>query len=77
MKVVDRVICGSLAIGVWVVIVMHVVSSGPSLAQSVTADDIDGLRSYIERTVEDCQVSGKVGIDNSYSGHILYGEIRC
>ena len=53
MNTIDRLMIGSLTVGVWVLVAIQVTSSEPAYALSIYADDIDGLRYF----VEDCAPS--------------------
>ena len=58
MRTIDRLIIGMLAAGIWVLIAIQITSHTPAYALNIDASDIDGLRGYIESTVEDCYVYG-------------------
>ena len=77
-QVIDRIILGSLAAGIWAWVLVSLLSPSPLLALSISIDasDIDGLSSYIEDVVEDCTVSGEVYIYGMPYGDIT-GSISC
>ena len=58
MSLLDRIIFGSLALGIWVWIIISVLSPDSLHAFSIDASDVDGLKSFIERVIEDCTVDG-------------------
>jgi hypothetical protein len=58
MTLLDRIIAGSLALGIWIWILMSVLSPVSLHALSIDASDVDGLRKFIEKVVEDCTVDG-------------------
>jgi hypothetical protein len=58
MTLLDRIIAGSLALGIWIWILMSVLSPASLHALSIDASDVDGLRKFIEKVVEDCTVDG-------------------
>jgi hypothetical protein len=59
MTILDRIIAGSLALGIWVWIVMSVLSPVSLHALSVDASDVTRLRSFVKKVVEEhCTVYG-------------------
>jgi hypothetical protein len=59
MKILDRIIAGSLALGIWVWIFMSVLSPVSLHALSVDASDVTRLRSFVKKVVEEhCTVYG-------------------
>jgi hypothetical protein len=58
MKTLDRVILGSLSVGIWVLSVTFYTHPKDAFAMSVDASDVDGLRHYIRRIVNGCSVDG-------------------
>lgn len=58
MSFLDRIIIGSLALGIWVWILISALSPDSLHALSIDVSDVDGLRSFIESVVEDCTVDG-------------------
>ena len=80
MKAIDRTIIGTLAVGVWLLLVV-LSTNRVSYALSIDASDIDGLRSYVTNVVEDCSVEGEVYVyDVSGSegyGNITSGNLSC
>ena len=58
MRLLDRIIFGSLTLGIWVWIIISVLSPDSLHALSIDASDVDGLKSFIERVIEDCTVDG-------------------
>jgi len=59
MKILDRIIAGSLALGIWVWILMSVLSPVSLHALSVDASDVTRLRSFVKKVVEEhCTVYG-------------------
>jgi len=59
MTLLDRIIAGSLALGIWVWILMSVISPVSLHALSIDASDVKGLRSFVEKVVEEgCTVYG-------------------
>ena len=79
MKTIDRIILGSIAVGLWTSIFMFNTHPRDAYALSIDASDIDGLRYFITNVVENCKVRGEVYIydrDGGY-GEIEYARIRC
>ncbi len=74
MKLIDRILVCVLALGIWVWVFLSFFSASPLFALYVSADDVDGLTSYVEDVVEDCQVSGQVYVYD-VSGGEGYGNI--
>jgi len=59
MTLLDRIIAGSLALGIWVWILMSVLSPVSLHALSLDARDVTSLRSFVKKVVEDhCTVYG-------------------
>jgi hypothetical protein len=59
MTLLDRIIAGSLALGIWVWIFMSVLSPVSLHALSVDASDVTRLRSFVKKVVEEhCTVYG-------------------
>jgi hypothetical protein len=59
MNILDRIIAGSLALGIWVWIFMSVLSPVSLHALSVDASDVTRLRSFVKKVVEEhCTVYG-------------------
>jgi len=59
MTLLDRIIAGSLALGIWVWIVMSVLSPVSLHALSLDAGDATSLKSFVKKVVEDhCIVYG-------------------
>ena len=59
MTLVDRIIVGSLSLGIWVWILLSVLSPVLLHALSIDPIDVKGLRSFVEKVVEeDCTVYG-------------------
>jgi len=78
MKTIDRLILGALAVGVWALIAIQVTSHTPAYAAaSIDADEVYGLRSFVERVVEDCSVSGEVFIYSKEYGSLESVSISC
>jgi hypothetical protein len=77
MKTIDRFILVILAVGVWVIIILQLVTPIKTMAIDIDASDISGLEYFIEDVVEDCQVYGEVSIHDEYSGEIDGGYISC
>jgi len=76
MKTIDRSILGVLAVGIWALVAIQVTSNtrayASSIAASIDAYEVDGLRRFVERTVERCDVYGEVS-----GGEIDGGYIDC
>jgi hypothetical protein len=81
MRLTDGILIAVLAgcIMAWVAVTFF--STSPIYALSVDAGDVDGLRSYIENVLKDCQVNGEVYvydlIDSEGFGSISSARIRC
>ena len=84
MKMVDRVIYGALALGLWGVFFQHAFDSAEVMA--IEAYEIDGLRDEVRLIVEGCQVyvhtiSGEVLVYGGGYGEITsasgYGQLSC
>jgi len=59
MTLLDRIIAGSLALGIWVWILMSVLSPVSLHALSPDAGDVTRLRSFVKKVVEEhCTVYG-------------------
>jgi hypothetical protein len=59
MSLLDRIIAGSLSLGIWAWILMSVLSPDSLHALSIDTSDVKGLRSFIAKVVEeDCTVYG-------------------
>jgi hypothetical protein len=59
MNILDRIIAGALALGIWVWIFMSVLSPVSLHALSVDASDVTRLRSFVKKVVEEhCTVYG-------------------
>ena len=58
MSLLDRIIFGSLALGIWVWIIISVLSPDSLHALSIDASEVDGLRRFIKKVIEDCTVDG-------------------
>ena len=59
MTLLDRIIAGSLALGIWVWIFMSVLSPVSLHALSLDAGDTTRLKSFVKKVVEDhCIVYG-------------------
>ncbi len=59
MTFVDRMIAGSLSLGIWVWILMSVLSPVSLHALAIDPSDVKGLRNFVEKVVEeDCTVYG-------------------
>jgi hypothetical protein len=59
MTLLDRIIAGSLAFGIWVWILMSVLSPGSLHALPLDASDVTSLKSFVKKVVEDhCTVYG-------------------
>ena len=59
MNILDRIIAGALALGIWVWIFMSVLSPISLHALSVDASDVTRLRSFVKKVVEEhCTVYG-------------------
>jgi len=56
MKTIDRIILGSIAVGLWTSIFMFNTHPRDAYALSIDASDIDGLTYYIEDVVEDISI---------------------
>ncbi len=77
MKSIDRLIFGTLAIGVWALIAIQVTTHTPAYAASIDTSEIDGLRSFVGRVVENCSVEGQVYMWDEESGHLQNSSISC
>ena len=81
MKMIDRLILGALAVGIWVLVAIQVTSNtrayASSIAASIDAYEVDGLRSYVARVVEDCSVSGEVHMYSEDYGSLESVTISC
>ncbi len=83
MKLIDRILVCVLALGIWAWVFLSFFSASPLFALSIDidAEDVDGLRSYVQNVVQDCRVSGDVYVyDVSGSdgyGTISSARIRC
>ncbi len=75
MKLIDRILVCVLGLGIWAWVFLSFFSATPLFALSVDADDVDGLRRYVENVVEDCRVSGEVYV-YEVSGGEGYGSIE-
>ena len=62
MKTIDRLIFGTLAVGVWALIAIQVTTHTPAYAVNIDAWEVDGLEDFIEDVVEDCSVEGEAYI---------------
>jgi hypothetical protein len=59
MTVLDRIIAGSLSLGIWVWILMSVLSPVSLHALSLDPSDVTRLRSFVKKVVEEnCIVYG-------------------
>jgi hypothetical protein len=59
MTLLDRIIAGSLALGIWVWILMSVLSPVSLHALSLDPNDVTKLRSFVKKVVEEhCTVYG-------------------
>jgi hypothetical protein len=59
MTLLDRIIAGSLSLGIWVWILMSVLSPVSLHALSLDPSDVKGLRSFVKKVVEEyCTVYG-------------------
>jgi hypothetical protein len=59
MTVLDRIIAGSLSLGIWVWILMSVLSPVSLHALSLDPSDVTRLRSFVRKVVEEnCIVYG-------------------
>jgi hypothetical protein len=58
MQLVDRIILGAIAVGIWVWLAASLFS--PAIARSLDSSDIDDFQSQVEQIVEDCSVDGTV-----------------
>jgi len=74
MKLIDRILVCVLAIGIWAWVFLSFFSASPLFALYVSADEVDGLASYVEDVVEDCEVYGSVYL-YEVSGDEGYGQI--
>jgi len=80
MKTIDRIILGSIAVGLWTSIFMFNTHPRDAYALSIGAYDVMGLPTFITDVVEEhCKVRGEVYIydrDGGY-GEIENARIRC
>ena len=58
MSILDRFILGSLALGIWVGIMISVLSPDSLHALYIDAIEVDGLQKFIVKVVEGCTVNG-------------------
>ncbi len=77
MKTFDRIILSFIAVGIWTSVFMFNTHSKDAYALDVDARDIDGLKRYIGRVVENCTVSGKISVYDHEYGEITSARIRC
>ena len=58
MKTIDRLILGASVIGVWALVAIQVTpvyaDPDPDYTTRVYASNVDGLKGFIVKTVEDC-----------------------
>ena len=77
MKTIDRLILGALAVGVWTLVAIQVTSNTTAYAASIDASEVDGLRRYVVRIVEDCSVNGDVYLYSEDYGELDGVYISC
>ena len=77
MKTIDRLIFGTLAIGVWAVIAIQVTTHTPAYAASIDVSEVDGLRGFVARVVENCSVEGQVYMWDEETGQLQNSSISC
>ncbi len=73
MRIVDRLILGSIGVGMWTGIMMYAFAAGP--VHAVVGDD--SLRSVVSGVVEGCRVTGTVSHYSGRYGDLRDGVIRC
>ena len=72
MKIIDSILVGVLAAGVWAAVAAYTLKPQTADAYSHSLD-----RGDVERIVEDCSVSGGVYIYGMPYGQIVSGSISC
>ncbi len=77
MKTIDRLIFGTLAVGVWALIAIQVTTHTPAYAARIDASDVNGLRGFVERVVRNCSVKGQVYMSDKENGRLQNASISC
>ena len=83
MKLIDKMLVCVLALGIWAWVFLSFFSASPLFALSIDidAEDVDGLRSYVQNVVQDCQVNGQVYVHSVFGsdgyGTISSAQISC
>ena len=72
MKIIDRILLGVLAAGVWAAVAAYTLKPQTADAYAHSLDSSD-----VRRIVEDCSVDGQVYIYGMPYGQIINGSISC